>query len=122
MIRVIESPNIIAAAGQPPKQIEEYIGATVTGTDALSIARMISPPGWSEPGQAPAFDEYTVVLRGMLRVTDESGNAIDVQAGQAVVAAKGEWIRYSTPGVDGADYLAVCIPAFSPESVHRDPE
>ncbi len=117
MIRLIESPNIIAAAGQPPKQIEEYIGAAVTGTDALSIARMISPPGWSEPGQAPAFDEYTVVLRGSLYLTTPEKEVI-VTAGQAVIVPAHTRVRYSTP--DGAEYIAVCHPAFTENRVMRE--
>lgn len=117
MLRVIESPRVIAAAGQPPKQIEEYIGAAVTGTDTLSIARMISPPGWSEPGQAPAFDEYTVVLRGSLHLATPEQEVI-VQAGQAVIVPAHTRIRYSTP--EGAEYIAVCHPAFTEKRVMRD--
>ena len=113
----IPKPSIIEAAGNQPKRIEEYIGRVNSQTAALSVARMTSPPGWIEPGQTPAFDEYTVVLRGMLRVTTRGG-ALDVRAGEAVIAHAGEWVQYSTP--DGAEYIAVCLPAFSPETVHRD--
>jgi mannose-6-phosphate isomerase-like protein (cupin superfamily) len=99
--------------------IEEFIGRVNSGTSAVSVARMVSPAGWSEPGQTPDFDEYTVVLRGMLRVETRSG-VHDVTAGQAVVAPAGEWVRYSSPGAEGAEYVAICVPAFSPETVHRD--
>ena len=117
MPKLIETPTIVTAAGNKPKRIEEFVGRVNTGTDAVSVARMVSPAGWVEPGQAPEFDEYTVVLKGWLRVeTRES--AIDVRAGQAVVARAGEWVRYSTP--EGAEYVAVCLPAFSPQTVHRD--
>lgn len=119
MPRSIEAATIIKAAGNTPKVIEEYIGRVNTGTDAVSIARMKSPPGWAEPGQTPEFGEYTVVLKGMLRVESKTGT-IDVHAGQAVITQAGEWIRYSSPGPDGAEYVAVCIPAFSPETVHRE--
>lgn len=112
-------PTQITAAGNKPKLIREYVGRVNTKTAAVSIAHMQSPSGWLEPGQRPEFDEYTVVLKGVLRVESESG-AIDVQAGQAVIVYGGEWVRYSTPGPDGAEYLAVCLPAFSPEAVHRD--
>jgi mannose-6-phosphate isomerase-like protein (cupin superfamily) len=115
----VPEPSIIEAAGNKPKRIEEYIGRVSSRTTALSIARMTSPPGWVEPGQTPEFDEYTVVLRGMLRVTSRDG-ALDVHAGQAVIARAGEWVQYSTPGAEGAEYLAVCLPAFSPDIVHRD--
>jgi mannose-6-phosphate isomerase-like protein (cupin superfamily) len=117
----IQNPTIVKAAGNKPKVIEEYIGHVNSKTGALSVARMKSPGGWVEPGQAPEFDEYTVVLRGMLRVTTRDG-AIEVQAGQAVIAHRGEWVQYSTPGPEGAEYVAVCLPAFSPKLVHRDPE
>ena len=113
----IEKPTIIQAAGNKPKIIEEFVGRVNSQTDALSVAKMTSPAGWVEPGQTPAFDEYTVVLRGMLRVETNDG-VIDVQAGQAIITHRGEWIRYSTP--DGAEYIAVCLPAFSPDTVHRD--
>lgn len=112
-------PTQITAAGNKPKLIREYVGRVNTKTAAVSIAHMQSPSGWLEPGQRPEFDEYTVVLKGVLRVESESG-AIDVQAGQAVIVYGGEWVRYSTPGPDWAEYLAVCLPAFSPEAVHRD--
>lgn len=115
----IQQPSIVQAAGNKPKIIEEYIGRVNSKTEALSVARMKSPGGWVEPGQTPEFDEYTVVLRGTLRVTTESGS-IDVNAGQAVIAHAGEWVQYSTPGDEGAEYVAVCLPAFSPGIVHRD--
>ena len=120
MARLIEAATIIEAAGNLPKKIEEFFGRVNSGTDGVSIARMTSPPGWVEPGQTPAFDEYTVVLRGTLRVTSRAG-VLDVHAGEAVIAHAGEWVQYSTPGAEGAEYLAVCLPAFSPETVHRDP-
>lgn len=114
----VSSPTVIAAAGNKPKKIEEFIGRVNSGTAAVSIARMTSPSGWVEPAQTPEFDEYTVVLRGALRVTSEQG-VLDVNAGEAVIAPAGEWVQYSTPGEDGAEYIAVCLPAFSPETVHR---
>ena len=113
----ITSPKIIEAAGNKPKRIEEYIGHVNSGTATVSVARMQSPAGWVEPGQTPDFDEYTVVLRGTLRVTSRDG-AVDVAAGQAVITHAGEWVQYSTP--DGAEYIAVCLPAFTPDTVHRD--
>jgi mannose-6-phosphate isomerase-like protein (cupin superfamily) len=119
MPTLIDEPVVIAAAGDPPKRIEEYIGRVRSGTSALSIARMVSPEGWSEPGQMPEFDEYTVVLRGTLRVRSR-GQQIDVSAGQAVIAHQGEWVQYSTPLPGGAEYVAVCAPAFAPAIVHRD--
>ena len=119
MTKHIAAPSIIAAAGNKPKVIEEYIGRVNSGDAEVSIARMKSPSGWVEPGQTPDFDEYTLVLRGTLRVTTHSGSR-DVHAGQAIVAPKGEWVQYSTPGDDGAEYIAVCVPAFSMETVHRD--
>jgi mannose-6-phosphate isomerase-like protein (cupin superfamily) len=119
MPRLIAAPTIIAAAGTKPKQIEEYAGRVNSGHASVSVARMTSPSGWQEPGQRPEFEEITVVLRGMLRVEHESG-ALDVRAGQAIVTAPGEWVRYSTPDADGAEYVAVCLPAFSPTTVHRD--
>jgi len=115
----IQKPTIIAAAGNKPKIIEEFVGRVNSKTDAVSVAKMTSPSGWVEPGQTPQFDEYTVVLRGSLRVTTHSGS-IDVNAGQAVIAHAGEWVQYSTPGADGAEYVAICLPAFSMETVHRD--
>ncbi|MGE5315724.1 MAG: cupin domain-containing protein [Acidobacteriota bacterium] len=115
----ITKPTIIEAAGNLPKIIEEYIGRVNSKHGDLSIARMKSPGGWVEPGQAPEFDEYTIVLAGMLRV-EHKGGSMDVRAGQAIIAHKGEWIRYSSPEEGGAEYIAVCLPAFSPETVHRD--
>ena len=120
MARLIKQPTQIEAAGHPPKIIREYIGRVNSKTAALSVAHMKSPSGWTEPKQTPEFDEYTVVLAGMLRVEHASGS-IDVAAGQAVIAEKGEWVRYSSPGPDGAEYIAVCLPAFSPDTVHREP-
>src|SRR5215475_9689971 len=119
MPKLIEKPTVIAAAGNKPKIIEEYAGRVNSQHDGVSVARMRSPEGWLEPGQRPDFEEITVVLDGTLRVEFEGG-ALDVHAGQAVVTAPGEWIRYSTPGADGAEYVAVCLPAFSPATVHRD--
>jgi ethanolamine utilization protein EutQ (cupin superfamily) len=117
MPTLIPAPTRVEAAGTKPKLIDEYVGRVNSGESRLSVAHMRSPAGWEEPGQTPDFDEYTVVLKGTLRVT-HSGGALDVRAGQAVVARRGEWVRYSTP--EGAEYLAVCLPAFSPETVHRD--
>jgi mannose-6-phosphate isomerase-like protein (cupin superfamily) len=119
MPTVIAAPSVIEAAGHPPKRIEEYAGRVNSGHSEVSVARMVSPSGWREPGQRPDFEEITVVLRGMIRVEHEGG-ALDVNAGQAVVTKPGEWIRYSSPGPEGAEYVAVCIPAFSMETVHRD--
>ena len=119
MPTLIDKPTQITAAGNKPKIIREYVGRVNSKTPEVSVAHMQSPSGWIEPGQRPEFDEYTVVLRGRLRVEHEGG-AFDVQAGQAVIARQGEWVRYSTPGPEGAEYIAVCLPAFSPESVHRD--
>ncbi len=121
MPRLIDAPTVVAAAGQPPKRIEEYAGRVNSGHSALSVARMVSPAGWREPGQRPRFEEITVVLRGTVRVEFEGG-ALDVRAGQAVVTSPGEWIRYSTPEDGGAEYVAVCVPAFSMDTVNRDPE
>lgn len=118
MPRLIAKPTQIEAAGQPPKIIREYIGRVNSRTSAASVAHMKSPSGWSEPKQTPQFDEYTVVLAGMLRV-DYEGGSLEVNAGQAVIAERGEWVRYSSPGKDGAEYIAVCLPAFSPDTVHR---
>ena len=115
----IQSPTRITAAGNKPKIIEEYIGRVNSHSDEASMAHMRSPSGWIEPGQTPEFDEYSVVLKGMLRVTHKGG-IIDVQAGQAVIAHRREWVQYSTPGPEGAEYIAVCLPAFSMETVHRD--
>ncbi|MBD2013915.1 cupin domain-containing protein [Microcoleus sp. FACHB-53] len=119
MPQLIEQPNRIEAAGNKPKLIDEYIGRVSTQTSAVSIAHMRSPSGWMEPGQQPEFDEFTVVIKGMLHVEYEGGQ-MDVQAGQAVMTRKGEWVRYSTPSPEGAEYIAVCLPAFSPDIVHRD--
>jgi len=119
MPRLIEGPTVIASAGNKPKQIQEFAGRVNSGHAGVSVARMISPGGWREPGQRPEFEEITVVLRGLLRV-EHAGGALDVRAGQAIVAAPGEWIRYSTPDEGGAEYIAVCLPAFSPATVHRD--
>ena len=118
MLRVIRSPKIIQAAGNLPKRIEEYVGRVNSGSPEISIARMKSPKGWVEPGQTPEFAEYTLVLRGTLRVTTRAGTE-DVHAGEAVIAEAGEWVQYSTP-VEDAEYVAICLPAFAPESVHRD--
>ena len=119
MPRLIAAPTVIAAAGTKPKRIEEFAGRVNSGHAQVSVARMTSPAGWEEPGQRPEFEEITVVLRGMVRVEYEGG-VLDVRAGQAVVTSPGEWIRYSTPEADGAEYVAICLPAFSPDTVHRD--
>lgn len=119
MPTLIDAPTQIEAAGNKPKIIREFVGRVNSRTEAVSIARMQSPSGWEEPGQRPEFDEYTVVLRGAVKVEFEGGEML-VAAGQAVIAHAGEWVRYSTPGEEGADYIAVCLPAFSPGSVHRD--
>jgi len=116
---LIEGPSVIQAAGNKPKRIEEYAGRVNSGHDSVSVARMVSPEGWVEPGQRPAFEEITVVLRGMLRVEHDAG-LLDVRAGQAVVTLPGEWIRYSSPEPGGAEYVAICLPAFSMDTVHRD--
>jgi mannose-6-phosphate isomerase-like protein (cupin superfamily) len=114
-----QQPAIIQAAGNKPKRIEEYIGRVNSANSEVSIARMVSPEGWEEPGQTPEFAEYTVVLKGMLRVETREG-VLDVHVGQAVAISAGEWVRYSSPASGGAEYIAVCLPAFSPETVHRD--
>jgi len=119
MPRLIAGPTVIAAAGNKPKRIEEFAGHVNSGHSGVSVARMVSPQGWVEPGQRPEFEEITVVLRGMIRVEHEGG-VTDVRAGQAIATAPGEWVRYSTPESDGAEYIAVCTPAFSPAIVHRD--
>jgi quercetin dioxygenase-like cupin family protein len=119
MPTLIDAPAVVKAAGTKPKRIEEYAGRVRSGHDAVSVARMVSPSGWVEPGQRPDFEEITIVLRGLLRVEHEHG-VLDVRAGQAIVTAPGEWVRYSTPEPDGAEYVAVCLPAFSPDTVHRD--
>ena len=120
MATLIERPTVIEAAGNKPKVIQEFIGRVNSRSDSLSVARMISPAGWVEPAQTPEFDEYTVVLRGMLRVESADGRAIEVRAGQAVIAHAGQQVRYSTPAEGGAEYVAVCLPAFSPSTVHRE--
>jgi mannose-6-phosphate isomerase-like protein (cupin superfamily) len=117
MPKLIAAPTRIEAAGNKPKIIQEFVGRVNSKTEPVSVAHMNSPAGWIEPGQTPEFDEYTVVLKGMLRVTHKSGE-IDVRAGQAVITSAGEWVKYSTP--EGAEYIAVCLPAFSPGTVHRD--
>jgi mannose-6-phosphate isomerase-like protein (cupin superfamily) len=119
MPTLIDRPTVIAAAGNKPKTIEEYAGRVNSGHSGVSVARMVSPEGWQEPGQRPEFEEITVVLRGVLRV-EHAGGALDVRAGQAVVARPGEWVRYSSPEPGGAEYVAICLPAFSPATVHRD--
>ncbi len=119
MPQLIESPSTIEAAGTKPKLIQEFVGRVNTGEDRLSVARMVSPPGWVEPGQRPEFDEWTLVIDGTLRVEHEEG-AFDVRAGQAVLVSAGEWIRYSSPEPPGATYVAICLPAFAPDTVHRD--
>lgn len=121
MPRLVDAPAIVEAAGTKPKRIEEFVGRVNTGHSGVSVARMRSPQGWVEPGQRPDFEEITVVLAGMVRVEHEGG-VLEVHAGQAVVTAPGEWIRYSTPEPGGAEYVAVCLPAFSPQTVHRDPD
>jgi mannose-6-phosphate isomerase-like protein (cupin superfamily) len=117
----IPAPTRIRAAGNKPKRIDEYFGRVNSATERVSVAHMHSPEGWREPGQKPEFDEYTVVLSGMVRV-EHRGGTIDVRAGEAVLARAGEWVRYSSPLPGGAEYVAICLPAFSPETVHRDPE
>ncbi len=119
MAMLIERPTVIQAAGTPPKQIEEFVGLVNSKTEAVSIARMRSPSGWKEPGQIAEFDEYTVVMKGSLHL-HLRGCDIDVNAGQAVIVRSGEWVQYSTPSPEGAEYIAVCLPAFSPETVKRD--
>jgi mannose-6-phosphate isomerase-like protein (cupin superfamily) len=119
MATYIRKPTIVQAAGEPPKSIEEFIGRVNSGTTGVSIARMKSPPGWSEPGQTPEFGEYTVVLRGSLHVRLKE-QEFDVEAGQAIIVQAGEWVQYSSPSSEGAEYVAVCIPAFSPETAHRE--
>ncbi|MHB1688475.1 MAG: cupin domain-containing protein [Ignavibacteriaceae bacterium] len=119
MPKLINNPSIIKSAGNKPKIIEEYFGRVNSKTESVSIARMKSPGGWIEPGQTPEFDEYTVVLKGTLRITSENG-FIDVHQNQAILIEKGEWVQYSSPEEGGAEYIAVCLPAFSPGIVHRD--
>lgn len=118
MPKLIKSPTVVTAAGNKPKRIEEFAGRVSSGHESVSVARMVSPSGWVEPPQTPEFEEITVVLRGMLRV-ECAGETIDVEAGQAVITSPGQTVRYSTPGEEGAEYVAVCLPAFSPETVHR---
>jgi mannose-6-phosphate isomerase-like protein (cupin superfamily) len=119
MAQLIAQPTRIQAAGNKPKLIDEFVGLVNSRTAQISVARMRSPAGWQEPGQTPEFDEYTVVLKGLLRV-ETRDRVLDVSAGQAVITSKGEWVRYSTPGPEGAEYIAICLPAFSPSTVHRD--
>ena len=119
MPRLLDSPTTVEAAGTPPKQIAEYIGRIATNHKHISVARMKSPGGWREPGQRPEFDEISLVLSGTLRVEHEAGQ-LDVRAGQAVIVVRGEWVRYSTPDPEGAEYVAICLPAFSEDSAHRD--
>ena len=119
MAELISKPTKVEAAGNKPKIIEEFIGRVNTGTNSVSIAKMTSPGGWTEPGQQPQFDEYTLVLKGLLRVKTKSGET-DVKGGQAILVKKGEWVQYSTPTDEGAEYVAVCLPAFSMETVNRD--
>lgn len=119
MPELIPAPTVVAAVGNKPKRIEEYAGRVNSGHTDVSVARMVSPEGWLEPGQRPEFEEITVVLRGLLRV-EHAGGSLDVRAGQAVVSRPGEWVRYSSPEAGGAEYVAICLPAFSPATVHRD--
>ena len=119
MPTLIAAPTRVEAAGNKPKLIDEYIGRVNSETSAASVAHMRSPGGWREPGQTPEFDEFTVVLRGTLRI-EYKGGAMEVRAGQAVIAHRGEWVRYSTPDLEGAEYIAVCLPAFAMDTVHRD--
>jgi quercetin dioxygenase-like cupin family protein len=119
MPKLIEAPTIVEAAGTKPKRIEEFAGRVNTGHGSISVARMVSPSGWEEPGQCPEFEEITVVLKGVLRV-EYDGGVLDVHAGQGVVCTPGEWVKYSTPAEGGAEYIAVCLPAFAPDTVHRD--
>lgn len=119
MTKKIDRPTVVEAAGNKKKIIEEYFGLVNSGDTKVSVARMKSPGGWIEPGQKPEFDEYTVVFNGMLRVETKDG-VHDVRAGEAIAVSRGEWVRYSTPGTAGAEYVAVCLPAFSPATVHRD--
>ena len=119
MPQLIKEPTRIQGHGQPPKTIEEFIGRVNTQTESVSIARMISPSGWSEPAQTAEFDEFTIVLHGELQVESRDG-VHRVGAGQSIIVGRGEWVRYSTPALGGAEYIAVCLPAFSPENVHRE--
>jgi mannose-6-phosphate isomerase-like protein (cupin superfamily) len=119
MPRLIPQPTVIDCVGTKPKQIQEFAGRVNSGHETTSVARMVSPEGWTEPGQTPEFEEITVVLKGMLRV-EHKGGVLEVRAGQCVVTSPGEWVQYSTPEPGGAEYVAVCLPAFSPDIVHRD--
>ena len=119
MARLIEQPSVFRAEGEPPKAIEEFIGRVNSDTSDVSVARMRSPAGWSEQGQTPEFDEYTIVLKGVLNVKLKD-RLLQVSAGQAVVVSQGEWVQYSSPADTGAEYISVCLPAFSPDTVHRD--
>ena len=119
MPEFVDSPTVVESVGNMPKRIEEYVGRVNSGDESVSVARMVSPAGWQEPGQRPQFDEMTLVLKGALRVEFEGGERT-VAAGQAVIARSGEWVRYSSPDQDGAEYVAICLPAFSPETVNRD--
>jgi quercetin dioxygenase-like cupin family protein len=119
MVQHLTAPTVIPAVGTKPKVIEEFIGRVNSQTETVSIAKMTSPEGWEEPGQTPEFDEYTIVLQGTLRVKTHQ-DTLDIQAGQAVIALQGEWVQYSTPFPGGAEYIAVCLPGFSPDTVHRD--
>ncbi|EDL59956.1 cupin domain-containing protein [Gimesia maris] len=119
MPRYIELPTIVKAAGNKPKQIEEFVGRVNTGDESISVARMVSPGGWVEPAQSPEFQEMSVVLKGVLHVETKLGK-FEVKTGQAIILDAGEWVRYSTPGNEGAEYIAICLPAFSPETVHRE--
>ena len=121
MPTLIERPAVVSAVGNKPKTIQEFVGRVTTGDGGVSVAQMTASAGWEEPGQRPVFDEVTLVLRGLLRVEHEGGQ-LDVRAGQAIMTRSGEWVRYSTPEAGGAQYVAVCVPAFSPETVHRDSE
>jgi mannose-6-phosphate isomerase-like protein (cupin superfamily) len=121
MAKFIDQPMVIEAVGNKPKIIEEYIGAVNSDTEELSVARMRSPSGWGEPGQTPDFSEYTIVLKGMLQVTTEN-RVYEVRAGQAIIVPAGEWVQYSTPSEEGAEYFAMCLPAFTAATVHRDEE
>lgn len=119
MPTLIEKPTRFTASGEEPKIIDEYIGTLTSQTSNVSIAHMKSPSGWTEPGQTPEFDVYNYILKGTLQVKHRGG-VIDVKAGQAIIAHRGEWVQYGTPGPEGAEYIAVCLPAFSPKTVHRD--
>jgi len=119
MVMKISGPTIVESVGSKPKTIEEFVGKVNTQTNSLSIARMKSPPGWEEPGQTPEFDEFTIVLQGTLQVKTKT-ETLAIHQGEGIIASAGEWVQYSTPGPQGAEYIAVCLPAFSPQTVHRD--